>query len=89
MASINISLTKEAYNYLKMLKGKDKSFSEVVLTIKNNEVEKGTGKSLLKFAGVLKNVDWSEREKRMKEFRKNFNKRMEKTREYMEKGREK
>ena len=89
MASVNISLTKEAYGYLKMLKGKDKSFSQVILTIKNNEAEKGTGKSLLKFAGVLKDVDWDKREKRMKEFRKSFNRRMEKTRKYMKEARKK
>ena len=84
MASINISLTKEAYKYLIMLKGKEKSFSDVVLEIKNKESDKGTGKSLLKFAGVLKDVNWDEREKRMKEFREDINKRMEKTRRFMQ-----
>jgi len=89
MTSVNISLTKEAYGYLKMLKGREKSFSEVILTIKNNEAEKGTGKSLLKFAGILKDINWGKRERRMKEFRKSFNKRMEKTRKDMEEARKK
>ena len=91
MASVNISLTEEAYRYLKMLKGKDKSFSDVVIEMKNNRTEKGTGKSLLKFAGCLKNlnIDWNEKEKIMKEFREDFNKRVERTTKYMEESRKK
>jgi len=43
MTNINISLTEDAYNYLKMLKGKDKSFSDVVMDIKSNcENKKGS-----------------------------------------------
>ncbi len=86
MASINISLTEEAYRFLKMLKGKDKSFSEVVLELKEKDAEKGTGKSLLKFAGVLKNsnINWKNAEENMLNFRKSFNKRIEETRKKME-----
>lgn len=83
MASVNISLTEEAYRYLKILKGKEKSFSDVILEIRNREAEKGTGRSLLKFAGVLRDVDWDERKKKMEEFRKSFNRHAEKTRKYM------
>ncbi len=43
-----------------------------------------SGKSLLRFAGVLKDVNWEEREKEMKEFRKSFNKRVRETARYME-----
>jgi predicted CopG family antitoxin len=57
MVNINISLTEEAYNYLKMLKGKDKSFSDVVLDMKSENIDKGSAKSVLRFAGVLKNLD--------------------------------
>ena len=88
MASVNISLTEEAYRYLKMLKGRDKSFSEVVLEIKKGGGS-GTGKDLLKFAGILKNVDWAEKEKNKKEFREEFNKRVEKVSKYMEESRKK
>lgn len=62
MANKNISITEDAYKFLKMLKGRDKIFSEVILDFKERE-KKGTGKNLLKFAGVLKGVDWNEREK--------------------------
>ena len=82
MASINISLTEEAYRYLKMLKGKDKSFSEVVLEIKDNGMmRKGSKENVLRFAGVLKdsNINWDKVEENMKDFRKSFNKRVEDT----------
>jgi len=87
MVNINISLTEEAYNYLKMLKGKDKSFSDVVIEMKK-DCNKGNGKSLLKYAGVLKDkgIDWDEKEKRMKEFREGFNMRIESTRKEMRKN---
>ena len=91
MASVNISLTKEAYNYLKMLKGKDKSFSEVVLEIKGERFKKGSKENILRFAGGLKNsnINWNEFEKNITEFRKGFDKRVEETINYMEKGRQK
>jgi len=86
MASINISLTEEAYRFLKMLKGKNKSFSEVVLELKEKDAKKCTGKSLLKYAGVLKNsnINWKNTEENMLRFRKSFNKRIEETRKEME-----
>ena len=89
MASLNISIKKEAYDFLSRLKTKDKSFSDVILEFKENNEEKGTAKSLLRFAGALKDadIDWVEKEKRMKEFRHSFNKRIEETAEYMEKHR--
>ena len=87
MSSVNISIKKEAYEFLGSLKTKNKSFSDVILEFKENKFEMGNTKSLLRFAGVLKDVDWDEREKRMKEFRDSFNKRIKKTTEYMEKNR--
>ncbi len=77
MGSINISLRKEAYEFLKSLKDSNKSFSDVILEFKDNEkVEKGSKEAVLKFFGVLKDIDWKSREKRMKELRKSFNKRL-------------
>ena len=88
MASVNISIRKDAYNFLKALKTKDKSFSDVILELKDKKRNGfGDGKSLLKYAGVLKDSDWDSVENRMKSFRESFNKRMKETREYMEKSR--
>jgi predicted CopG family antitoxin len=76
MVNINISLKEEAYNYLKMLKGNDKSFSDVVIELKNNSNKKGNKEEIMKFFGCLKdkNIDWNEKEKNMKKFRDGFNK---------------
>ena len=87
MTSINISIKKEAYEFLKRFKTEDKSFSDVILEFKENKYEKGSAKSLLRFAGVLKDIDWKKREKMMKGFRESFNKRMEETAKYMEESR--
>ena len=89
MGSINISIRREAYEFLKSLKSRDASFSDVILEMKNGGgMNRGTGKGILKFAGVLKDKnDWKSTEKRMKDFRESFNKRIEKTRKYMESSR--
>jgi predicted CopG family antitoxin len=86
MASVNISITDDAYRFLKLLKGRDKSFSDVILELKEKDAKKGTGKSLLKFAGALKNsnINWKNAEENMLNFRKSFNKRTEETRKKME-----
>ena len=88
MGSINISIKKEAYDFLKSLKSKDKSFSEVILEFKGRKGNDGS--ILLDFAGGLKglDVDWDKKEKRMKEFRESFNKRVEDTVKYMKEARE-
>ena len=70
MASINISLKKEAYEFLKNLKAKDKSFSEVVLSFKKEQ------DNVMKFFGVLKNLDWNKKESEMKNLRESFNKKL-------------
>lgn len=76
MTSINISLKKEAYDFLNSLRGKDKSFSEVVLEFK--EKKKGSKEVLLGFSGCLKDKkDWKEFEKESLEFRKSINKRLD------------
>lgn len=86
MASVNISITEEAYKYLRMLKGKEKSFSDTILEMKNRgTLRKGSKENVLRFAGVLKDasIDWSSAEKRMKSFRNSFNKRVGETRKKM------
>ena len=87
MGSINISLKREAYEFLKALKNAEKSFSDVILEFR--EKKKGTTKDLMKYFGVMNNmnIDWEAKERRMKEFRDSFNKRIEETRKYMEKAR--
>ncbi|MAF50839.1 MAG: hypothetical protein CMH64_01985 [Nanoarchaeota archaeon] len=86
MVSVNISLKKDAYEFLKSLKAEDKSFSEVILEFKK---EKGNKNNIMKFFGALKdeNINWEEKEKDMKMFRDSFNKRMKETAKYMEKSR--
>lgn len=77
MGSINISLKKEAYDFLNSIRKKGQSFSEVILEFKKEK--KFTGEDLVKFAGTLKDKDdWEEYEKNMKEFRKSINKNLEK-----------
>ena len=76
MGSVNISIKKEAYNFLASLKERDRSFSDVILEFKGRQMErKGSKESIMKFFGVLKNINWKEREKRMRDFRKEFNER--------------
>ena len=69
MTSINISLKKDAYEFLKTLKDKDKSFSDVILSFKKED-------DIMKFFGALKNSNWDEKEKNMKNFRDSFKKRL-------------
>ena len=64
MVNVNISIKEEAYRYLKSLKSKDKSFSQVILEFKKNN------RNILRFFGVLKEVDFDSRAKKMAEFRK-------------------
>jgi predicted CopG family antitoxin len=88
MVSYNISIKDEAYRFLKSIKGKDESFSDVILDFRKKK-RKFDGKELLKFAGVLKDVDWEKRKKEMKKLRKSANKRFEGTVKYMEESRKK
>lgn len=88
MGSINISIKKEAYDFLRTMKSRDKSFSDVIMEMKNSGInKKGSKENVLKFAGVLKDsdVNWNEVDEKMKDFRKSFNERVERTRKYMNK----
>ncbi|MDP3986777.1 MAG: antitoxin VapB family protein [Nanoarchaeota archaeon] len=89
MGSVNISLKKEAYNFLRSLKTKDKSFSDIILEFKENEDQRGSAKSIMRFFGALKDadIDWEEKEKVMKKLREDFDKRIKETAEYMGKSR--
>lgn len=77
MASVNIAIKEEAYNFLKSLKGTDRSFSEVILELKERK-NIGTSKKMMRFFGALKNsgIDWDSKEKRMMDFRESINKRL-------------
>lgn len=70
MVSYNISIKEDAYDFLKRLKAKDKSFSDVILKFKENK------KDIMAFFGALKSIDWKEKEAKVKEFRTSFNKRL-------------
>ncbi|MBI2649895.1 hypothetical protein HYX04_01115 [Candidatus Woesearchaeota archaeon] len=71
MTSINISVKKEAYDFLKDMKTKDKSFSDIILSFKKEQ------SSVMRFFGALKGIDWKEKEKSMKSLRESFNKRLQ------------
>ena len=71
MVNINISIKEEAYNFLRSLKSKEKSFSDIILKFKEKD------KSIIKFFGVFKNLDWKKKESSMKKLRKSFNKRLQ------------
>lgn len=70
MASINISVRREAYEFLKNLKAKDKSFSDIILSFKKEE------NAIMRFFGVLKDTDWENKEGGMKDLRESFNKKL-------------
>jgi predicted CopG family antitoxin len=62
MASINISIKQDAYEFLKSLKSEDKSFSDVILGFKKDN-------DVMKYFGTLKDAKYDD------SFRKSFNKR--------------
>ena len=70
MVSINISIKEEAYDFLKNLKDKNKSFSDIILSFKKEN------SGINRFFGLLKDLDWDEKEKAMKELRGSFAKRL-------------
>lgn len=76
MASINISIKEEAYDFLSSLKSMEKSFSDVILEFKEC---KGNKENIIGLFGALKNVNWEKKEKNMKELRKEFDDRVEHT----------
>lgn len=70
MASINISIKKEAYDFLKNLKAESKSFSDIILGFKKEQ------HGIMRFFGILKDVDWDNKEKNLKKLRESLNKRL-------------
>ena len=70
MTSINISVKKDAYDFLRRLKSKDKSFSDVILSFKKDK------HTTMNFFGILKNLDWDKKEERMSDLRQSFEKRI-------------
>ncbi len=70
MPSVNISLKRQAYDFLKSLKSDSKSFSDVILEFKERR------RNIMDFFGVLKNESLGDRERRMSDFRASFNRRL-------------
>ncbi len=68
MVNINISIKREAYEFLKSFKTRDKSFSDVILGFRENGRDR-SGKSLLRFAGAWKHL----KEDEIKEMEKRIN----------------
>jgi len=64
MVSINISLKKEAYDFLNNIKTGDKSFSDVILGFKKEKSD------------IIKDTDWAERQRNIGKLRESFNKRL-------------
>ncbi len=89
MTNVNISLRKEAYEFLKYLKGGDKSFSDVVLEFKERKSNRDMILELFDKKRDLSAIDWKEKERRMISLRNSFKKRLTETRKYMEKSRQK
>ncbi len=69
MGSINISIREEAYEFLKSLKTKDRSFSDIILGFK-------PGDDIMSFFGALKDAEWEKKELAMNSLRQSFKKRL-------------
>ncbi len=75
MSSMNISIKKDAYNFLKSLKFKDESFSDIILELKEQYMQKkGSKDCIMNFFGILKDkdIDWKSKKNKMKNFRNEF-----------------
>jgi predicted CopG family antitoxin len=72
MGTMNIAIKDEAYKFLASHKEKNQSFSDVILGFK----EKEKSQNILRFFGVLNDVDWKHREEQMKKLRKDFDTRL-------------
>ncbi|MBW3019473.1 antitoxin VapB family protein [Candidatus Woesearchaeota archaeon] len=70
MASMNIAIKEEAYRFLKSIKSENDSFSDAILQFKNRE------RGVMRFFGVLRNIDWKKRETHMKALRESFEERL-------------
>ena len=71
MTSINIAIKKEAYAFLKDIKARDMSFSDVILSFKKDQ------NNAMRFFGVLKDLDWDKKKEEISNLRKSFNKRLQ------------
>ena len=68
MGTTSITITNEAYNFLKSIKG-EKSFSETILTLSRSNED------IVKFAGIFKDADTKSIENVRKEINKDWNNR--------------
>ena len=66
MTSINISIKKEAYEFLNQFKKENMSYSDVILSFKKRQ------DSAMKYFGKLKDVNWEEKKKNSEILRKSF-----------------
>lgn len=82
---MNISIRDEVYKFLKSLKSKNKSFSDVILELKQKKSSKDKILELFRQERDLQGIDWKEKEKRMNKLRKSFSERIKETKEYMRK----
>jgi len=91
MGSVNIAIKDEAYSFLKSLKSRDESFSDVILKFKERKVS--NGKMLVElreeYDEKLEGIDFSGINEKMGKFREEVEKRMDETAKYMDEGRNK
>ena len=86
MGSVNISIKKEAYEFLKSLKAEDESFSDVILELRENKSsKKGSFEAIMDCLNDFdsESVDWEEFESRIRKNREKSKKRMQEIHEYM------
>ncbi len=69
MGSKNITISDEAYEFLKEVKGSDKSFSDVILSMKGKRSE------VMSFAGALADADLASVETVRDEMREDWERR--------------
>ena len=72
MGSVNISIKKEAYEFLKSLKAEDESFSDVILELRENKSsKKGSFEAIMDCLNDFdsESVDWEEFESRIRKNR--------------------
>ncbi|MDA3837309.1 MAG: antitoxin VapB family protein [Nanoarchaeota archaeon] len=78
MGSMNISIKQEAYDLLCSLKGKGKSFSDIIIEVVNEKEKRN--RDIMKFAGVLKErgeTYWKDRENEYKDVRESLDSELE------------
>ncbi|MFH1409598.1 MAG: antitoxin VapB family protein [Nanoarchaeota archaeon] len=68
MGTTSITITEEAYHYLKTIKG-ERSFSEVILGMSRSSED------IMRFAGAFKHIDLSEVANARKAINKDWNNR--------------